>query len=49
MLRSDWVISDDAERFTERACARGQLGRFPSREIMLHLMAHALKLQKYGA
>jgi 2,3-bisphosphoglycerate-independent phosphoglycerate mutase len=49
MLGSEWVISDDVERFTERACARGQLGRFPSQEIMLHLMAHALKLQKYGA
>ena len=49
MLRSEWVVKDDVDRFSERACARGSLGRFPSQEVMLHLMAHALKLQKYGA
>ena len=49
MLHSEWVINDEVDHFSERACARGQLGRFPSQEVMLHLMAHALKLQKYGA
>ncbi len=49
MLRSEWVIKDEVDHFSERACARGSLGRFPSQEVMLHLMAHALKLQKYGA
>lgn len=49
LLRSDWVIPDDVDHFAERACGRGQLGRFPSQEVMVHLMAHALKLQKYGA
>ncbi len=49
MLRSEWVVKDGVDHFSERACARGSLGRFPAQEVMLHLMSHALKLQKYGA
>lgn len=48
-IRSPYVISDDTTAFSERACARGTLGRFPAQEVMLHLMANALKMQKYGA
>ncbi|MBI2862092.1 MAG: 2,3-bisphosphoglycerate-independent phosphoglycerate mutase [Chloroflexi bacterium] len=49
MLRSRWIAPDGFERFTERALSRGSLGRFPALEVMPLLMAHALKLTKYGA
>jgi len=49
LLRSSYEIPDQVEQFTERACQRGTLGRFPAREVMLQLMANALKLEKYGA
>ncbi len=48
-LRSAYLVPDEVDRFSERACGRGSLGRFPSQEVMLHLMGNALKLQKYGA
>lgn len=35
--------------FTERNCARGSLGIFPAVEVMPLAMAHAGRLQKYGA
>jgi 2,3-bisphosphoglycerate-independent phosphoglycerate mutase len=41
--------TDDAAAFTERACAKGLLGRFRSISAMPLMLAHALKLQKYGA
>src|SRR5579884_300369 len=47
MLRSRYEIPDAVEQFTERACQRGTLGRFPAQQLML--MANALKLEKYGA
>ena len=40
---------DDVAAFTERACAKGYLGRFRSISAMPLMLAHALKLQKYGA
>ena len=40
---------DDVAAFTERACAKGMLGRFRSISAMPLMLAHALKLQKYGA
>jgi 2,3-bisphosphoglycerate-independent phosphoglycerate mutase len=40
---------DDVRTFTERACARGLLGRFRSIHAMPLMLAHALKLEKYGA
>ncbi|MBX6771210.1 MAG: 2,3-bisphosphoglycerate-independent phosphoglycerate mutase [Chloroflexi bacterium] len=49
MLRSRYEVPDDVQEFTERACQRGTLGRFPARDVMLLLMANALKLEKYGA
>jgi 2,3-bisphosphoglycerate-independent phosphoglycerate mutase len=49
MLRSPYEIPDSVEQFTERACQRGTLGRFPAQQIMLMLMANALKLEKFGA
>src|SRR5512135_1087085 len=40
---------DDVAAYTERACAKGYLGRFRSISAMPLMLAHALKLQKYGA
>ncbi|MGD1008612.1 MAG: 2,3-bisphosphoglycerate-independent phosphoglycerate mutase [Candidatus Aminicenantales bacterium] len=40
---------DDVAEFTERACGRGLLGRFRALYAMPLMLAHALKLKKYGA
>jgi 2,3-bisphosphoglycerate-independent phosphoglycerate mutase len=40
---------DDVTAFAERACAKGYLGRFRSISAMPLMLAHALKLQKFGA
>ena len=49
LLVSPTAGVDDVAAFTERACAKGILGRFPSLSAMPLMLAHALKLQKYGA
>jgi len=49
LLSSPWCRPDGGERFSEEACSRGGLGRFPALEVMPLLMAHGLKLAKYGA
>ncbi len=40
---------DEVERFGERWCRRGGLGRRPARELLPILMANAGRLAKYGA
>jgi 2,3-bisphosphoglycerate-independent phosphoglycerate mutase len=49
LLHAATAGKDDVEIFTERACAGGILGRFPSMRAMPLMLAHALKLTKYGA
>jgi len=49
VLVSDKAPADEVVRFTEKDCARGSLGRFPSLYVMPLMLAHALKLKKYGA
>ncbi len=49
MLISPTAGVDDVAAFTERACAKGILGRFRSISAMPLMLAHALKLNKYGA
>ena len=49
LLVSPTAGSDDVAAFAERACAKGMLGRFRSISAMPLMLAHALKLQKYGA
>jgi 2,3-bisphosphoglycerate-independent phosphoglycerate mutase len=49
LLVSPTAGVDDVAAFTERACAKGYLGRFRSISAMPLMLAHALKLQKYGA
>ena len=43
------VFADAAERFDELACSGGHLGTFPSRALLALLLAHAGRLQKFGA
>jgi 2,3-bisphosphoglycerate-independent phosphoglycerate mutase len=43
------VRPDDQMHFGERACARGGLGTFPALDAMPLALAHALKLEKFGA
>jgi 2,3-bisphosphoglycerate-independent phosphoglycerate mutase len=40
---------DDVEEFTERSCGKGLLGRFRALYAMPLMLAHALKLKKFGA
>jgi len=49
VLVSPTAGTDDVQGFTERACAKGILGRFHSISAMPLMLAHALKLKKYGA
>ncbi len=42
-------IFPEKKRFTERNCVIGNLGRMKSLDIMPLLLAHSLKLKKYGA
>jgi 2,3-bisphosphoglycerate-independent phosphoglycerate mutase len=43
------VRSDAETAFGEKSCLRGGLGQILAKEIMPLAMAHALRLQKYGA
>ncbi len=49
MLRSKWCRPDSVAEFSEPACLAGGMGRFPAIQIMPLAMAHALKLDKFGA
>jgi len=49
LLVAESAFPDDVEAFTERACRRGLLGRFPALEAMPLLLAHAGKMNKFGA
>jgi len=48
VLSSRWCRADVTE-FSERACARGSLGRLPALAVMPLALANALKLTKFGA
>ena len=43
---TEWLGSPE---FSETACRAGYLGRMPATSVMLQLMAHAGKLDKFGA
>jgi 2,3-bisphosphoglycerate-independent phosphoglycerate mutase len=42
-------LPDSQTTFGERACAQGGFGTFPTIDLMPRLMAHAERLEKYGA
>ncbi|GIW31317.1 MAG: putative 2,3-bisphosphoglycerate-independent phosphoglycerate mutase [Meiothermus sp.] len=49
LLYGPYLRNDAARRFTEDEAARGSLGHLRGVELMPLLLAHAGKLQKYGA
>jgi len=49
ILNGPFIRTDDVTEFTERACLAGGLGRFPGKELMPLMLAHAGRLDKFGA
>jgi 2,3-bisphosphoglycerate-independent phosphoglycerate mutase len=49
VLAGQYALPDAVERFTERACSTGSLGTLPAHDLMPLVLAHALRLTKYGA
>ncbi len=49
VLSSKWAMPDETIRFGERACANGRLGVFPARTVMALMLAHGLRLKRFGA
>jgi 2,3-bisphosphoglycerate-independent phosphoglycerate mutase len=49
LLYSKFIRPDGIRRFTERHCQKGQLGRFPAKEVIPLMLANGLKLKKFGA
>jgi 2,3-bisphosphoglycerate-independent phosphoglycerate mutase len=49
LVSAPTAFADRARRFDEHEALAGHLGTFPSRELMGLLLAHAGRLEKYGA
>jgi 2,3-bisphosphoglycerate-independent phosphoglycerate mutase len=49
LLYAKTCRGDRVSHFTEVGCARGSLGTFPALHAMPLMLAHALRLKKYGA
>ncbi len=49
LLHSQFCRPDEVTRFSERTCARGSLGTFPTMNLMPLALANARRLNKYGA
>lgn len=49
LLASETCRPDDAARFGERQCLRGGLGQFEAKYLLTLALAHAGRLQKFGA
>ncbi len=49
LLSSPYTRGGSVQHLTERECLNGSLGVFPAVEVMPLAMAHAGRLQKYGA
>ena len=49
-ISSPWGIPiAAAAQFSERACALGSIGQIPATSLMALVLAHAKRLQKFGA
>lgn len=49
MLYSRFARADGIAEYSERACARGSLGRLPAKDLMPMALANAQRLTKFGA
>jgi 2,3-bisphosphoglycerate-independent phosphoglycerate mutase len=49
MLHSNFGREGNQSAFNEQECLKGSLGIFPAVDVMPLAMAHAMRLQKYGA
>ncbi len=49
LLKSDYVLGGTSTKFTERECLKGELGLFPAKKLINLMLAHSLRLAKYGA
>lgn len=49
LLRADTCRFDGSTTFNESSCLQGGLGQFPAKYLMSLAMAHAGRLEKYGA
>jgi len=49
LLRSKWARASGVAKFGETELAKGSMGNMPSVDLMTLLMAHAGRLQKFGA
>lgn len=49
LLWAKTVRPDGIDKFGERACARGSFGRIPAKTLMPLMLAHGLRLTKFGA
>ncbi|MFQ6069362.1 MAG: 2,3-bisphosphoglycerate-independent phosphoglycerate mutase [Candidatus Aminicenantales bacterium] len=49
LLHAKTAMPDRISGFTERTCGQGSLGLFPAMHAMPLMLAHALKMKKFGA
>jgi len=49
LLTSPYVLGDTCKAFTERECTKGELGIFPTINLMPLALANAGRLKKFGA
>jgi 2,3-bisphosphoglycerate-independent phosphoglycerate mutase len=48
LIHSQWTDNSGVPHFDEHACSNGTLGRIPAVQLMLLVLAHAGKLNKFG-
>ena len=48
-IAGQWALADGASEFSERGCGAGSLGVIPSTSLMSLALAHARRLDKFGA
>ena len=49
LLKSPYVLGDTCKAFSKRECLKGELGIFPTVNLMPLALANAGRLKKFGA
>ena len=49
LIHSEFSLADSTQHFSERGCQLGSLGVMPSSALMSFVLAHAQRLDKFGA